>query len=606
MTYETLALLTVTNISNESNRVSLLTLSGIETVLMILICNIVFTKLLNNFNKENLNPGQNSEMYKLHIEKLGELPLKSLLLFLLLTIITQIFLNFYLKSKGIPGNMADVFTGLMIAISMVAASFIYVLFDKMVLNWLYKNEVYEYPKDIKSNRQKIKNIIIPIFMAVMSSMGTFYLLFLSLLTMPKGESDIIGYVTKSTLPPLFIIMAIIVVLVLTWTRSTALLYSNLNKRLEEMISQDKDLTKRIIISSVDEIALISNRVNKFSDLICDHMDETIEMFKDQNTYQECLFSSIKTSSENVLNIGSKIDATINIVENNDAIVTKTLNTGRELIHYTGDVATQVDIQTNSVAESSAAVEEMIASINEVTKRTGVVKERTSVLAEDFNTGQNKVLKTVESVSHVVDLSKNLMDINNVISGIAARTNLLAMNAAIEAAHAGEAGKGFSVVADEIRKLAENTANQTKTSSQNLKDILAEINTSLTIAKEAGDTFDKMKAGLNVVEDETYSIATAMEEHDKANNEVLTQLTATNDLAFKLSEISGKLTSQGTTMLEYLEKLEETSKISLENAREIKSSNSFVSESMEELNEISQKTHEINKKTMELVGSFKLK
>ena len=335
------------------------------------------------------------------------------------------------------------------------------------------------------------------------------------------------------------------------------------------------------------------------------MIETKTMFDKQNSYQQELFTGIQNSSSNVEEINSKIIDTITIAQNNDQIVESTLKTGRELIESSSNVSIQVDIQTASVAESSAAVEEMIASINEVTKRTGIVKEKTEILSGDFIDGQNKVMATVKSVNHVAELSETLMDINNVISDIADRTNLLAMNAAIEAAHAGEAGKGFSVVADEIRKLAENTARQTQTSTKNLEDIISEINRSLSIATEAGKTFDKMKSGLTIVENETFSISTAMEEHDKANNEVLEQLTSTNDLAMKLSDISTQLTSLGNSMLENLHELEVSSNKSIKNSTDIRDSNNRVTQAMDELNELSVKTSEINKNTMNLVNSFKL-
>ncbi len=577
----------------------------INLVALVILTNGIFIPIIHAYKTEIPELVHNPEGYKVYVDKLGGVPLKSLLLFLISTIGIIIYNNIYLKSSGMDVNTANAYAGLMVSIGMVAAAFIYVLFDRLVSDCLLTNGVNDYPDGIKSNRQKLKSIIIPLFIAIMSTLATFFLLFISLTNIPKGTENILKYVTGATLTPLIVILLFIAALIILWSNSTASLFNNLNSRLNKMSSDDKDLTTRITISSVDELGLISHRVNRFSDIISEHMIETKKMFDIQNHHQEELFQSIVASTENVHEIDAKIDENISMVRQNDNIVTLTLTTGRELIKSSSDVAIQVDVQTVNVAESSAAVEEMIASVNEVAKRTVVVKARTNELATDFNSGQQKINATISSVNNVVTLSKSLIDINKIISGIAARTNLLAMNAAIEAAHAGDAGRGFSVVATEIRKLAESTAVQTKTSSENLNKVLDEINTSVAIATDTGKSFEKMKHSLSVVENETYSIAEAMEEHDKANNEVLEQLVSTNDLAIKLNEISSKLTTQGQGMLDFLEQLEESSHKSMKNAMDIKEYNEQVTHAMQDLNELSIKTDETNKQTMDLVNSFKL-
>jgi methyl-accepting chemotaxis protein len=195
--------------------------------------------------------------------------------------------------------------------------------------------------------------------------------------------------------------------------------------------------------------------------------------------------------------------------------------------------TLVEQQGRSVQDSSTAVEQMVGNVASIGKNAEAMAEEFRHLegaATEGRTGVAKVRQTAEAVAHQ---SEALGNANKMIASIASQTGLLAMNAAIEAAHAGEAGRGFAVVADEIRKLADLAAVQSKSIKTELKAATDGIATVVSQAGDAGQAFDKITGQIESLGRILDAVRQSLNEQEEGNRQVLESL---NELSRIASEV----------------------------------------------------------------------
>ena len=208
----------------------------------------------------------------------------------------------------------------------------------------------------------------------------------------------------------------------------------------------------------------------------------------------------------------------------------------------------VEEQAASVATSSSAIEEMITNIQSVTDTLSKNADSVKELDEASVAGHASLSEVVSDIQGIARESESILEINSVMQNIASQTNLLSMNAAIEAAHAGESGRGFAVVADEIRKLAESSSRQSKTIGGVLKNIKGSID---KITKSTDTVLRKFNAigdGVKAVAKQEVTILGTMEEQGQGSKQIMQAIGNVNEVTHKVKEAARRMveTSKETT------------------------------------------------------------
>jgi len=218
--------------------------------------------------------------------------------------------------------------------------------------------------------------------------------------------------------------------------------------------------------------------------------------------------------------------------------------------------TLIEDQSKSINTSSSAVEEMTANIHSVTRTLVENSKNVSKLTEASENGKVGLQTVVQKIQEIARNSEGLLEINSVMENIASQTNLLSMNAAIEAAHAGEAGRGFAVVAGEIRKLAVSSSAQSKTTAEMLKKIKSSIDSITVSSNDVLARFEVIDTGVKTVSQHEQNIRNAMEEQEVGGKQILDSMNHLKDISASVKKgaedmlkSGGHLTKQTSDFIE---------------------------------------------------------
>lgn len=366
---------------------------------------------------------------------------------------------------------------------------------------------------------------------------------------------------------------------------------------------DADLTKRIPETRRDEFGQLANSFNIF----IAKLQEIIISIRTAQTALRTIGQELTSSSHETASAISEILANIQGVRQqtkhqSDHAQAMSEST-RILTESIQSLDEMIDNQNKGIAEASSSIEEMIGNISSVNNTVQQMVTQFSELIHSVDEGRNRQIEMDNQISEISKLSEQLVDANRVIAGIASQTNLLAMNAAIEAAHAGDAGRGFSVVSDEIRKLSETSAGQSRTIGAELAKIKERISDVVVSSQNSSEAFQLISESITKTNELVSQIQFAMTEQTEGSRQVLDSLKTMSSVSSAVQDKAVAMSKEADNSSNAMDILNTSSSAILGSMDEMSAGSEQINKAAQMLAELAENTNQNITLLDDTIGKF---
>jgi methyl-accepting chemotaxis protein len=304
-------------------------------------------------------------------------------------------------------------------------------------------------------------------------------------------------------------------------------------------------------------------VQKAFHTIRDKLKKTITDINNEHLGQKNvsgnLHISIRESSDGLGVISRNMDSVQNKTDAQMDSVVQTADSVEGIINHIHSLENAVDVQANTISRSSESIEQMVGDIDSVRTVVHQAHETTGNLSKSSEMGRKMLHNLTEELTRIADQSAFLEKANAALVNIAAQTNILAMNAAIEAAHAGEAGRGFAVVAGEVRSLAELSNKESASISTEIKNMRNGIEKIRQVSAGTVETLGSMFTEVTDMQASLNTVNSAVEAQASNGVQVLNALTSLQETTNQVRTGSDEIQKESDAIHKVVENLKSISK-----------------------------------------------
>ena len=370
-------------------------------------------------------------------------------------------------------------------------------------------------------------------------------------------------------------------------------------------SGNADLTKRLTTKAKDEVGSLVNGFNNFVEKLQNIMAQIQKENAELDKIETSLGISVDNASSSITEILASIESIDGQIQTQSDAVSQTSSAVAEIAENINSLEMMIQNQAGEVSNASSAVEQMIGNIGAVNSSVEKMANSFGKLEYTSKSGIEQQQLVAQKISEVASQSKSLQDANIAIASIANQTNLLAMNAAIEAAHAGEAGKGFAVVADEIRKLSETSTVQSKKIGSELKAIAGTIQNVVEASALSKESFNAVSLLITETDELVRQISAAMEEQQTGSKQILDSLKLMNDSTTEVKNAGQEMKIGNQTILKEVHNLQDTTQVIRSSMKEMHDGAKLMNNTSVTLSDISSQVRSTIRKIGDEIYQFKV-